>query len=110
MEQVLSIILVHEVVAVILSIVGGLGSYLQRVRNEELQKSIFNFITELVLSIITGLAVLYVGQWQVWEPALINALILILTNNGSETITTAKAYLSSFIRSKFNINGEQKNG
>ncbi len=94
---------VNEIVAVTLAIIGGLGSFMQGCRNGDLKRTFFNFFTELILAVIAGLAILNLGQWQEWQPGLINALILILTNNGGDTLATAKAMLANFIKRKLNL-------
>lgn len=109
MQEMANIFGSTELIAVALAIVGGLGSFLQGCRNGELKRTFFNLLTELILAVIAGLAILNLGVWQNWQPALTNSLILILTNNGGDTLATAKTLLAKALKRKFNL-GEINNG
>jgi hypothetical protein len=98
----------NEVIAVTLALIGGVGSFLQSCRTGEGERTLFNFMTEIVLAIITGLALLYLGTWLKWEPALINTLVLLLTNNSSDTLIRGKLLLFSVLKHK--LNSGNKNG
>ena len=109
MELITGLVGSDELIAVMLAVIGGTGSFLQACRTGDLKGSLFNFVTEIVLSVTTGLAVLYLGSWQDWKPALTNSLILILANNGGDTLATAKSLLARALKNKLNL-GDKQNG
>lgn len=98
----------NELVAVALALIGGVGSFLQSCRTGEGERTLFNFITEIVLAVITGLALSYLGTWLKWEPALTNTLVLLLTNNSGDTLMRGKLLLFSVL--KHRLNSGNKNG
>lgn len=67
-----------------LSLLGGTGSYMHGCKAEKVKPTIFNLITELVLAVTFGLAIMYLGQWKELPPPLVSILILLTTNNSSD--------------------------
>lgn len=91
-----------------LSIIGGVGGYLNGVRQGKFKPSFLNFFTDIFLAITIGLAIAYIGHAQKWNPAIVCALALVLGNNGAESISL----LQGIIKSKFggqNSKGEKSN-
>lgn len=97
------IVVIEEFILVCaLSAIGGLGAYLQSIRDKKTQPSFINFFTEIVLSLIVGLTLAYVGHARNWNPAIVCALALILGNNGADTISFIRQIAKNFINKKFN--------
>lgn len=94
--------------ASLLSLLGGLGSYLHGCREARFDRGWTNAITEIVLALVVGFVVLYCGVWQGWPPALTCVLILVFSNNGGDTLTWLKTLVSKVVASKFKTNSESK--
>lgn len=98
------ILIIEEFVLVsCLSMVGGIGAYLQGVREEKFKASFLNLLTEITLSLTVGLAIAYIGHSRDWEPAIVCALALILGNNGADTISFLKTLLKEFVTKRFGV-------
>ncbi|WP_318491891.1 hypothetical protein [Photobacterium leiognathi] len=101
------IILIEEFALVVgLSLVGGIGSYLQAVRDNKLAGGLLSFLTEITLSIIVGLSIAYIGHAYEWNPAIVCALALILSNNAADTISFIKTLMKDFVSKKFSKGGK----
>ncbi|MGF1905258.1 hypothetical protein [Aliivibrio salmonicida] len=85
MVELLAIVKSTEFVpALLLSLLGGTGSYLHGCKTAAIQRTLFNLMTELVLAVTFGLAIMYFGQWRELPPPLVSVFILIATNNSSD--------------------------
>lgn len=102
-EQLAIIITADFISALLLSLLGGIGSYLHGYRNNDFKHSFLNLFTELVLATTTGLAIMYIGQWKELSPALVSVLILMLTNNGSESILLLRGIFTKTIQKIFGV-------
>ena len=87
--------------AIALSFLSGLASYLQGSRDGRMKRGFLSLLTELTLSIATGLCVMYIGIWKESPPALTCALILILTLNGGDSINKAKDFVFTLATSRY---------
>lgn len=94
--------------ASLLSLLGGLGSYLHGCREGRFTRSWTNAITEIVLALVVGFVVMFCGVWQGWPPALTCVLILVLSNNGGDTLIWLKGLASKFVAAIFKTNSEGK--
>ncbi len=98
------------VAAGLLSLLGGLGSYLQGVREGRFPHNVLNAVTEIVLALSAGLLVMYLGQWQHWPQPLTSVLILLGSNNGGDTFVFLKRTVSQYVTNRFNSDGNKSNG
>ncbi|WP_369523040.1 phage holin family protein [Vibrio campbellii] len=69
----------------ILSLLSGLGSYLNARRTERLQSGWVSFLAEMTLALTVGLTVTYLCEAKQVDRRVTMALVLILSNNGAET-------------------------
>lgn len=84
----------------LLSLLGGVGSYLQGCRSGELQRTLFNLFTELVLAITIGLAIVNLGEWLGWNPALTSLLVILAANNGGDSLAKSREVACKYIYKK----------
>jgi hypothetical protein len=94
--------------ASLLSLLGGLGSYLHGCRESRFARSWTNAITEIVLALVVGFVVMYCGVWQGWPPALTCVLILVFSNNGGDSLIWLKGLVSKVVASRLKINSVGK--
>lgn len=73
-----------------LSILSGAGSFLQGRREERLGGTLVDLITEVVLALIVGLATAYVSEAYEIKRGITCALVLVLSNNASDTLVWFK--------------------
>ena len=92
---------------IVLSLLGGVGAYLQGVRDGRIKKGVSNAFTEMTLALVMGLIVLYVGQWQAWPLPLVYVLILVLSNNASEHLSFLGSLVERLVLRKFNLKGNK---
>ena len=106
-----SVFLTSELIvtASLLSLLGGLGSYLHGCREGRFDRSWINAFTEIVLALVVGLVVMYLGDWQGWPKGLTCVLILVLSNNGGDTLALAKGWISRYVTNRLKINGDKEN-
>ncbi|CAM3957064.1 hypothetical protein KGP26_30015 (plasmid) [Serratia sp. JSRIV002] len=89
------------VIAVLLSVLGGLAVYLQGVREERIKRDWFNLFTELVIAFVSGVIAYYSAVHLHWEEPLLLLGVLVASNNGRETVTVAKEKLWVALQSIF---------
>ncbi len=70
----------------ILSILSGFGSYLQGCREGRLSKTAFDLLTEITFALIVGLATGYVSEAHQVRRGVTCAIVLILSNNATDTL------------------------
>lgn len=87
-----------------LSVLSGVGSYLQGVREEQLKKGFLDFAAEITLALVVGLAVAFLGQYKQWSETLVCFLVLILSNNGGEAMLKIKRFLNKQIDQRLGSN------
>ena len=102
MEMLEKLLCSDALIVILLSITGGTGSFMQGCRSGNFEGSFFNFSTEIILSLTTGLCLYFLGTWLELTPALINSLVLLLTNNGGDTLARGKELLSTLLKNKLN--------
>lgn len=90
-------------IAVLFSLLGGLGSYVHGVRTGRVQRASFEFLTEVLLALITGFIVLNAGRFLELPASVIAVLILTLTNNSDESILEFKSYLMHWLRRRIGM-------
>lgn len=97
----MNILLLEDFVLVAsLSLVGGIGGYLQGVRTEKIKSSWINFFTDLTLAVSLGLAIAYIGHARSWNPALVCALALLCGNNAAELFDLINQLKKEFLLKK----------
>lgn len=93
----------EALVTVLLSLLGGLGSYLHGVRTGRIQRALFEFVTEVFLAQIVGFIVMNACRFLDLPPSLTAVLILALTNNSDESILEFKSYLMHRLRRRIGM-------
>nr|AKN37064.1 hypothetical protein [Vibrio cyclitrophicus]AKN38227.1 hypothetical protein [Vibrio splendidus] len=93
----------EALVTVLLSLLGGLGSYLHGVRTGRIQRALFEFVTEVFLAQIVGFIVMNACRFLDLPPSLTAVLILALTNNSDESILEFKSYLMHRLRGRIGM-------
>lgn len=68
-----------------------------------MKRSFFNASTEISMSISVGLAIMYLGEWREFPPPLTNFFILVLTNNGGDTLSKLKEKFLTLIANLPNL-------
>lgn len=106
------VLLTGEVIvtASVLSLLGGLGSYLHGAREGRFARSWINALTEIVLALVVGLCVMYLGVWQGWPQALTSVVILVLSNNGGDTLAMFKRWIDRYVTNRIKPDGDKENG
>ena len=97
------LILEEFVLVSCLSMLGGVGAYLQGVREGKITASFLNLLTELTLSLTVGLAIAYIGHSRDIEPAIVCALALIFGNNGADTISFFRTLIKDFVTNRLGV-------
>ncbi len=77
----------------ILSVLSGIGSYLQGHREGRLRNGLIDLLTEVIFALIAGLATGYVSEAYEVKRGFTCALVLILSNNATETLGQLKMVL-----------------
>lgn len=95
---------VHK--GILFSLLAGLGSYLQGIRDGRINRGFLNLITEMTTALVVGFIVMYVGEWAGLANPLIYVLVLVFSNNSSETLTFFKELAKSIVSSKFKVQGK----
>ena len=91
-----------------LSCLGGIGSFLQGKRDKRLRGNFLDFITELFLAQIVGLATAYLGHNFNWNEAITCFIVLIISNNAAETINFFKKTAKAMIRTKLGLSKDKQ--
>jgi len=87
-----------------LSLLGGVSSFVRRVRNGETRYSnIVEFIGELVISTFAGLVTFYLCQTANLEGALSAALISVSAHMGTRIIYIFERYLEAYAKRKLGV-------
>lgn len=73
-----------------LSLLSGIGAYLQAARHKAEFRGLFHFLSEVVTALISGLFVAFIGVHINMKPALTCAMVLIASNNGAEMLSIVK--------------------
>ena len=84
-------------VVFILSVLSGIGSYLHGRREGRLVGGWFDCCTEIVLSILAGFVVAFVGDAYKIHPSITCACALLAANNGTEFLTFSKLVLQKYL-------------
>ncbi|MDW2187564.1 hypothetical protein R7Z80_17040 [Vibrio sp. 1733] len=91
-----------------LSVLSGVGSYLQGIREQRLAGGFLNFLTELTLALVVGLIVAYLCESEGVEAGYTSALVLIASNNGADSINFIRKLASQMLARFFNTGGQGK--
>lgn len=92
---------------VLLSLLSGVGSFLQGKREGRLTNAL-DLLSEVVLALIVGLIVAYVGEANNIERGYTCALVLVLSNNGSDTLNSLRKMTFNRLSQVFNLGGKGK--
>ena len=93
----------EALITVLFSLLGGLGSYMHGVRTGRIPRAFFEFLTEVLLALITGFIVMNAGRFLEFPPSVTAMLILTLTNNSDESILEFKSYLMHRLRGRLGM-------
>ncbi|WP_413113359.1 hypothetical protein [Thaumasiovibrio sp. DFM-14] len=93
----------------LLSIISGLGSYFQGIRDKRINKGIIGFLAEISLSMCVGVTVGMIGHAFDANPAFTCAGVMILSNNSQETMHTAKQSLFALVGQRLGLNNRSNN-
>lgn len=93
----------EALITVLFSLLGGLGSYMHGVRTGRIPRAFFEFLTEVLLALITGFIVMNAGRFLEFPASVTAVLILTLTNNSDESILEFKSYLMHRLRCRLGI-------
>lgn len=85
---------------IVLSLLSGVGGYLQNVRHKTYENSTLHFFAELSMALVSGLFVAFIGIYKSWNPALTCALVLVASNNGADTVAFIKNELKKIRRNQ----------
>lgn len=91
-----------------LSILSGVGSYLQGIREQRLAGGFQDFLTELTLALVVGLIVAYMCESEGVEAGYTSAFVLIASNNGADSINFIRKLASQTLAKFFNTGGQSK--
>lgn len=91
-----------------LSILSGVGSYLQGKRLDRLKGGLIDLLTEITLALVVGLVVAYVCESRGVERNLTCALVLILSNNGADSLFLLRQFAIDRLSKLFNMGGPSK--
>lgn len=90
-----------------LSFLSGIGSFLQG-RREGRLNGLFDLLAEMTLASIVGLIVAYLGETQGLERGYTCAFVLVLSNNGSDTLLAVRKNVVERINDLFSFGGKLK--
>lgn len=90
-----------------LSFFSGFGSFLQGKRAGR-YNGYFDLLAELVLAAIVGLIVAYIGETQGIDRGYTCAAVLILSNNGSDTLLALKKHVIERFSGALTFGGKTK--
>lgn len=74
--------------AVCLSLISGLGVFMNSVREKKHKASVFNFVAECVQALTAGLATFFLVKWLGWDESILFAAVLLCGNNSKEFLAT----------------------
>lgn len=77
-------------VAVVLSMLSGIGVFLMGLREGRIKGTVLDFFTETLIAVTAGLMAFYVGRHQHFDDSIIYFSVLLSSNNGAEVIHMAK--------------------
>ncbi|WP_254446390.1 holin [Pantoea sp. CCBC3-3-1] len=89
--------LIPIAVAVVLSLLSGIGVYLQGIREGRIKGTVLDFFTESSIAVTAGLMAYYVGRHQHFDESIIYFSVLLSSNNGNEVVHIAKRINSDAI-------------
>lgn len=78
-----------------LSVLSGVGTFLQGKRDKRLTGGLIDFFTEITLAVVVGLTIAHIGEGQNLDRSFTCALVLILSNNGADTLEGMRKIVSS---------------
>lgn len=93
-----------------LSALSGLGSYLQGVRSKRITHGCLNFTTEVVTALIAGMIVAFAGHSFEVNEALTCAVVLVMSNNGADTVAYGKKVIKHIINQRVGMTNQNNNG
>lgn len=86
-----------------LSVLSGIGSYLQGCREKRLTSGFQDLVTEVVMAVVVGLIVAYAGNSLDMDKGYLCAAILVFSNNGSESLLWIKQLSRKHLHKSFNL-------
>lgn len=92
-------------VSLALSLLSGTGVFLLGVREYRIRASVLNFVTELVLALITGLTAFFFARQQGLDEIVVYLAVLVASNNWREISTVLKDRLIAALNGVFGSKG-----
>jgi len=83
--------------AICLSLVSGLGVFMNGVRGQKHKASIFDFIAECVNALTAGLVTFFLVKWLGWDESFLYAAILLCGNNAKEFLEVGGKKMTGMI-------------
>lgn len=88
-------------VIALLSVLSGVAVFLQGVREERIKRDWWNFLTEVLVAVISGACAYFAGAYYRWEEPLVYLSVLVASNNGRETVNKGKDVFLQAIQAIF---------
>ncbi|CAH0543092.1 phage holin family protein [Vibrio marisflavi] len=83
------------------AILSGVGTFLNRKREGQIKGGFVDFLTEVVLALVVGISVACVADsWDV-ERGVTCAAVLVLSNNGAESLVSIRKIVINQLRKLF---------
>ena len=90
----------------VLSMLSGFGSYLHNFRRKK-HHGIVDFLAEIILALVVGLTVAYICEYHKIDRAYTCAIVLILSNNASDTMNFIKTVAMTTIGGLAKLGGKR---
>ncbi|HAZ4821206.1 TPA: holin [Escherichia coli] len=77
-------------IALLLSVIGGIGTFLMDVRDGRQSGNLLGLVTEIFVAVTAGAVAYLLGQHEGWELSITYLMVTIASNNGHEVISGMK--------------------
>lgn len=77
-------------IALLLSVIGGIGMFLMDVRDGRQSGNLLGLVTEIFVAVTAGAVAYLLGQHEGWELSITYLMVTIASNNGHEVISGMK--------------------
>jgi hypothetical protein len=94
------------VVVIAFSLLSGVGAYFQGSREERHKGSYIDFFAESILAVVAGLVAAYSGESLELHRGLTLAIVLIVSNNGSDVLEVLKSTAINRVKSMLKSGGK----
>ncbi|POW54677.1 holin [Candidatus Pantoea alvi] len=83
---------IQVAIALLLSVVSGIGAFLMAIRDGRLKGRSLDFVTELFVAVTAGMMAYLIGQHQKWEVYITYLSVLLASNNGHEVMAAVRRF------------------